>query len=359
MKRKLGLLLIVLTLMLSLVSCGSANSLDAIWKDYEHGISLDLLSNNAFESNNFFGDEVKLTGTYSLEESADEIKTIKFQSTEFETQEFNYTSDGVKLTLSKDDEVYKVLKKSERREGMIKIPLGYALGFTVNLIGDYAIAIILFTLVLKLVLLPISINQTKSQVKMQKVKPIVDKINEKYKHDKQKAQQKTMELYQKAKINPMAGCLPLIINMVLLIAFFRVLMYPDTFIYHNGEPIAHSMLSGEFLWIKNLTNPDLLANIPLFAKIIPANLQGVIPGIMPILTALVTLFSFNSMTSGTAQTEQQGAAMMKSMKYFMPIMFLMLGAKYPASLMVYWTVSSVFQMIQQPIIKKLVDKEVE
>ncbi|MCH4891233.1 YidC/Oxa1 family membrane protein insertase [Acidaminobacter sp. JC074] len=359
MKRKLGLLLVVLTLMLSLVSCGSANSLDAIWKDYEHGVSLDLLSNNAFESNNFFGDEINLTGTYSLSESADEQQYIKFQSTEFDTMEFTYKSDGMTLSLFKDGELFKELDKSERREGMIKIPLGYALGFTVNLIGDYAIAIILFTIALKLVLLPISINQTKSQVKMQKVQPIVAKINEKYKHDKQKAQQKTMELYQKAKINPMAGCLPLIINMVILIAFFRVMMYPDTYIYHDGAPISHALLSGQFLWIQNLTNPDLLANIPLFANIIPENLQGMIPGIMPILTALVTLFSFNSMTSGTAQQEQQGAAMMKSMKYFMPLMFLMMGARYPASLMLYWTISSVFQMVQQPIIKKLVDKEVE
>lgn len=356
MKKKLGLLLIVLTLMFTLMSCGG-NTLDAIWKDYEFGISLDLMGNGSFESNKFFGDETGWTGTYTADT---ENKTITFSSTEFENITYDYELVGTDLKFSTiDGEAFKTLGRSERRTGAIKIPIGYALGFTVNLIGDYAIAIIIFTIFLKIVLLPISIKQMKSTVKMQKVKPIVDKINQKYKHDKQKAQQKTMELYQKAKINPMAGCLPLIVNMVLLIAFFRVLMYPDTFIYHNGAPISHEFLSGSFLWIENLTNPDLLANIPLFANIIPENLHGVIPGIMPILTAIVTLFSFNSMTSGTAQTEQQGAAMMKSMKYVMPVMFLMLGARYPASLMVYWTMSSVFQMIQQPIIKKLVDKEDE
>lgn len=353
MKKKLGLLLIVLTLMFTLISCGS-DPLDSIWKDYENGISLDLLSNGAFESNNFFADEVDHTGTYVVTEN----NIITLNSTEYGEQKYTYEVEGgTKLVLIQNETVFKSLDKSERREGLIKIPIGYALGFTVNMIGDYAIAIILFTILLKVVLLPISINQTKSQVKMAKVKPIVDKINEKYKHDKQKAQQKTMELYQKAKINPMAGCLPLIINMVLLISFFRVLLYPDTYIYHDGQPITHTLLSGSFLWIENLSKPDLLANIPLFANIIPENLQGTIPGIMPILTALVTLFSFNSMTSGTQQ--QEGAAMMKSMKYVMPLMFLMLGARYPGSLMLYWTVSSVFQMVQQPIIKKLVDKEVE
>lgn len=357
MKKKLGLIFIVLTLMFTLISCGG-NPLDAIWKDYEHGVSIDLLSNNAFESYNFFENEQKHTGTYSYEE-IDKVKYITFQSTEYGTQKFEYELEGLTIKFKKDGELFKVLDKSERREGMIKIPIGYALGFTVGLIGDYAIAIIIFTIFLKVILLPISISQIKSQTKMQKVQPIVAKINEKYKHDKQKAQQKTMELYQKAKINPMAGCLPLIINMVLLIAFFRVLMYPDTFIYSGGEPISHTLLSGSFLWIENLTNPDLLANIPLFANIIPESAQGWVPGIMPIVTALVTLFSFNTMTTGSTDSQQQGAAMMKSMKYFMPLMFLMLGAKYPASLMVYWTVSSVFQMIQQPIIKKLVNKEVE
>ncbi len=355
MKKKLGLLLIVLTLMFTLISCGG-NPLDAIWKDYANGVSLDLLSNGAFESSNFFADELNHTGTYLVSDN----NVLTLTSPTFGEQKYSYeVSGGTDITLSQNEVVFKELKKSERRSGLIKIPIGYALGFTVNLIGDYAIAIILFTILLKIVLLPISINQTKSQVKMAKVQPIVAKINEKYKHDKQKAQQKTMELYKKAKINPMAGCLPLIINMVLLISFFRVLLYPDVFIYHDGQPIPHSMLSGSFLWIENLTNPDLLANIPLFAKIIPANLQGSIPGIMPILTSLVTLFSFNSMTSGTAQAPGQSNAMMKSMKYMMPLMFLMLGARYPAALMVYWTVSSVIQMIQQPIIKKLVDKEVE
>lgn len=352
MKKKLGLLFIVLTLMFTLISC-SSDPLDGVWKDNEVNMSIDLLSNGSFISNHFFEDELDHEGSYVV--SDDSVVTVI--SPTYGEQKYSYEIKGTELKLSQNEEVVLELDKSERRSGYVKMLIGYLLGFTVNLIGDYSIAIIVFTIFLKVVLLPISINQTKSTVKMNKVKPIVDKINEKYKHDKQKAQQKTMELYQKAKINPMAGCLPMIINMVLLIAFFRVLLYPDVFIYANGVPISYETLSGSFLWIDNLTEPDLLAKIPLFANIIPENLQGTIPGIMPVLTAIVTLFSFNSMTSGTQP--QQGNAMMTSMKYVMPLMFLVLGAKYPASLMIYWTVSSLFQMVQQPIIKKLVDKEVE
>jgi YidC/Oxa1 family membrane protein insertase len=352
MKKKLGLLFIVLMLMLTLISC-SSNPLDSVWKDNKINRSIDLLSNGSFISNNFFDNEIKHEGSYVVSE--DDVLTIK--SEVYGDYKYSYEIKGTELKLSQNEELVIELDKSERRTGYVKMIIGYALGFTVNLIGSYSIAIIVFTVFLKIVLLPISINQTKSTVKMNKVKPIVDKINEKYKHDKQKAQQKTMELYKKAKINPMAGCLPMIINMVLLIAFFRVLLYPDVFIYAKGAPLAYEQLSGSFLWIGNLTEPDLLAKLPLFANIIPENLHGSIPGIMPILTAIVTLFSFNSMTAGSQP--QQGNAMMTSMKYVMPLMFLMLGARYPASLMIYWTVSSLFQMIQQPIIKKLVDKEVE
>lgn len=354
MKRKLGLLIIVLTLVLTLVSC-SGSPLEGIWKDYENGVILDLFSNGSFESTNFYADEADHVGSYVIEPN----NVIILKSPDYGESTFTYVQSATEITLSQNEVPFKTLDKSERRSGMIKVPIGVALGFTVNLIGDYAIAIILFTIVLKVVLLPISIKQTKSQIKMQKVQPIVNKINEKYKHDKQKAQQKTMELYQKAKINPLSGCLPLVLNMVLLISFFRVLLYPDTFIYHNGEPISHTLLSGNFLWIENLTNPDLLANFSFFANIIPENLQGSIPGIMPILTSVVTLFSFNSMSAGATQGNNQTNAMMKGMKYAMPLMFLVLGARYPAALMLYWTISSVFQMVQQPIIKRLVDKEVE
>jgi len=336
-----------------LFSCGS-DPLEGVWKQGTTNIDFD--DDGKVITNNFFNeDELDVTGLY---EKVSDNK-VSITSSNGEKVEYNYEIKSSKLLLSQDGETKFEFAKSSRREGYIRMFIGFLLGFTVNLIGDYAIAIIVFTIFLKVVLLPISINQTKSSVKMQKVSPIVKKINEKYKHDKQKAQQKTMELYQKAKINPLAGCLPLIINMVLLISFFRVLLYPDVYIYHGGQSIIHlkeGILEGSFLWIKNLSEPDLLAKIPMFAKIIPESLHNNIPGIMPILTAAVTLFSFNSMT--TAQPDQANNAMMKSFKYIMPLMFLMLGAKYPAALMVYWTVSSLFQMVQQPIIKKLVDKEV-
>ena len=352
MKKRLSLVLIIAMMTMLLLSC-AGNPLDGVWKNVEGG-TIDFNDENQIQTNLFFGDEENLSGSYST--TSDDKLIIT--SVKYGESEYDYEIKGTELILKQNDETIMTLEKSQRREGYIRMFIGTLLGFSVHLIGDYAIAIILFTILLKVVLLPISIKQTKSTVKMNKVAPIVKKINEKYKHDKQKAQQKTMELYSKAGISPLAGCLPLIINMVLLISFFRVLLYPEAYLYYKGAVITNTLpgiLDGSFLWIKNLSEPDLLAKLPIFANIIPGSMANVIPGIMPILTSVVTLFSFNSMTP--AQPGQENNVMMKSLKYMMPLMFLVLGSRYPASLMLYWTVSSVFQMIQQPVIKKLVDKE--
>ncbi len=353
MKKKIGLLLLIVMLSMVFVSCGS-EPWEGVWKISDGYGKLNLLSNGTFVSNDFFKNEKDNQGSYIVNGN-----TITFNSPAFNNQKYTYeVSKATEFKLFKDgNEVYSAVR-SESRSGYFKIAIGVMLGFTINLIKDYALAIIVFTIILKLVLLPLSIKQTKSTIQMNKVQPIVAKINEKYKNDKQMAQQKTMELYKKAKINPLAGCLPMIVNMVLLIAFFRVLLYPDVFIYHKGVAVDHQLLTGSFLWVENLSKPDLLVNIPIFKSIIPENWQMMVPGIMPIVTALVTLFSFNAMTGG-APSNPQSTAMMTSMKYFMPLMFLFLGAKYPASLMLYWTVSSVFQMIQQPLIKKMVEKKEE
>ncbi len=353
MKKKIGLLLLIVMLSMVFVSCGS-NPWEGVWKISDGYGKLDLISNGTFISNDFFGNEKDNQGSYIVNGN-----TITFNSPAFDNQKYTYEiSKGAEFKLLKDGKVAYSAVRSEKRSGYIKIIVGLLLGFTVDVVKNYAIAIIIFTIILKLVLLPLSIKQMKSTVQMNKVQPIVAKINEKYKNDKAMAQQKTMELYKKAKINPLAGCLPMIINMVLLVAFFRVLQFPDVFIYNKGISVDHKLLTESFLWVGNLSEPDLLINIPIFKSIIPESWQMLVPGIMPIVTALVTLFSFNAMTGG-APSNPQSTAMMTSMKYFMPLMFLFLGAKYPASLMLYWTVSSVFQMIQQPLIKKMVEKKEE
>lgn len=351
MNKKFSLILIFVVLMLVMTSC-SSNPLIGPWKD-DAG-TIDFTKDNTILVTSHFGlDEGAINYTIDGKVLVLDIPSVG-------KEEYLYEISGTSLSLKSDGEIKYELMKTSNRTGVIKPLVGTMLGFVVNMLGNYGIAIIIFTILIKLVLLPISINQQKSSMKMQKVSPIIKKINEKYKNDKQKAQEKTMELYKKAKINPFAGCLPMIVNMAILIAFFRVLLYPEVYIFFGGESIVFKhpdILHGSFLWVKDLSNPDLMASLPGIGSLIPAKYASMIPGIMPILTALLTLFSFNSLTAG--QPEQANNSMMKGMKYMMPLMFLFMGAKYPAALMLYWTVSSIFQMVQQPIIKKLVNKEVE
>lgn len=96
-----------------------------------------------------------------------------------------------------------------------------------NIISNYGIVIILLTVIVRIVLIPLTISQTKSMAKMQKLQPELKELQKKYKDDKQKLQQETMEFYKKNNVNPMAGCLPLILQMPVFFALFQALRNPS------------------------------------------------------------------------------------------------------------------------------------
>ena len=104
-------------------------------------------------------------------------------------------------------------------------PLRWIIDLLYSWVGSYSIAIILFTLVVKLILLPLDIKQRHSMRKMQLIQPKVDEINKKYEKDPEKRSAKTMELYKKEKCNPMSGCLPMLIQMPILFAMFAVMRH--------------------------------------------------------------------------------------------------------------------------------------
>ncbi len=137
-----------------------------------------------------------------------------------------------------------------------------------QLTGNYGVAIILLTLLVKIVLLPLTIKQTRSMIAMQKIQPEIKKLQEKYKDDKEKLSQEMMKFYKDNKINPLGGCLPLLLQMPVFIALFTVLrkylLTPPTLIvgmtfnkllgfYSSGGVIVKiAPKSAGFLWIKNL-----------------------------------------------------------------------------------------------------------
>lgn len=207
---------------------------------------------------------------------------------------------------------------------MIAKPLGVLLNFLYGVVGSYGIAIILFTIVIKLVLLPLTIQQLKSTKAMNEIQPKLKELQEKYKNDKEKLNVKTMELYKEYKVNPVGGCLPLLIQLPIIFGLFSVLREPTKYIV---DPVFATAVNEAFLWIPNLSEPDLW--------------------ILPILAGITTYFSMNS--AGAAPVQNQT---MKTMNMIFPVMILWWGRSFPAGLTLYWVVSNAFQMAQQYFMPK-------
>lgn len=202
---------------------------------------------------------------------------------------------------------------------MISKPLGMLLSFLYNFIGNYGISIILFTIIIKLVLLPLTFKQLQSTKQMNEVQPKIKELQEKYKNDKEKLNMKIMELYKEYKINPMAGCLPLLIQLPIIFGLFNVLREPMKYI---TDPAFANAVNEGFLWVANLSQPDKV--------------------ILPVIAGVTTYLSMRSTTGTGAQNQT-----MKTMNMILPVMIIFWGRSFPAGLTLYWVISNLFQMVQQ------------
>lgn len=188
--------------------------------------------------------------------------------------------------------------------------MGNIFEFIFSFTGNYGLAIVVFTVIVKLILLPLTVPQINSSKKMQEIQPQVAELQKKYKNDPQTMNQKVMELYQKNHVNPMSGCLPLLIQLPILWALFTM--------FRN-----YSALSGVgFLWINDLSKPDAYY-------------------ILPILAGLTTYITTAMITPKNAPSNQT------MMNYMMPVMMAWITLTLPAGLGVYWVVSNIFQIAQQ------------
>ena len=192
--------------------------------------------------------------------------------------------------------------------------LTFLLNTTDKYVGNFGVSIIIVTILIKIMLLPLTLKQDKSMKEMKKLQPELEKIKEKYANDKQMLNIKTMELYKEHKVNPLGGCLPLLLQLPILFALFGVL--------RSGIIPADS----SFLWLK-LTDKD-----PYY--------------ILPILNGAVSFFQQKLM--GSADSNPQ----MKNMMYIFPIMMIYISYKMPSGLQLYWLTSSILAVVQQYFIMK-------
>ena len=205
--------------------------------------------------------------------------------------------------------------------GVIARPLGWLLDLMYGFISNYGITVIAFTLIVKLCLYPLYIKQTKSTVKMAEVQPKMMALQQKYANDKETLNIKMAELYKEEKFNPMGGCLPMLIQMPIIMGLFALLRNPMMYISDDSMIFA---FHESFVWIKDLSQPDLW--------------------ILPIAAGVATFFSF-WMNQQSGLNPQAGSNMMTNiMKYFFPIMIVWLARSYPSALAIYWFMSQFIQI---------------
>ena len=208
-------------------------------------------------------------------------------------------------------------------------------------IHNYGLVILLMTLLIKLLISPLTIKSYKSTAKMQVIKPEIDKINEKYpdQKDAMKKQQATMELYQKAGISPMGGCLPMLLQMPILFAMFRFF------------PASIELRQQKFLWADDLSAYDSIVDFGFNVPLLGDHLS-----LFALLMAL-TMFFYSKMTSGQMSNDPNMAGMKFMSVWLMPIMMFFICNNLSAALSYYYLLSNIITMGMTWYIRKYVVTE--
>lgn len=207
---------------------------------------------------------------------------------------------------------------------------GMMLYFLYTVVHNYGWAIVLFTIICKLIILPLNIKSTKSMREMQALQPELQRLQKKYKNNPDKLQQETMQLYKIYNVNPMGGCLPLLLQLPIIYALFGALREPAKYVFTNGGAEAASQ---GFLWIPNLANPD-----PYY----------ILPILCCVFTYITQKFTMSVQPTGDASAQST----QKMMLYMMPLMIGFMAMSMPAGVSLYWVVQNIFTFIQQFIMMR-------
>lgn len=215
-------------------------------------------------------------------------------------------------------------------------PIFKGLHYLFGLTGNYGVAILLMTVVLKIILFPLANKSYVSMSHMKDAQPKIKKLQERYKDDRQKLQQEMMELYKKEKINPMAGCLPILIQIPIFFALYKVL-------YVTIE-MRHQPFFG---WLKDLSAPDPMTPLTLFGAIDWSPPAFLAVGILPILMGISMWLQqkLNPQSAAMDPTQQK-------IMSFLPIIFTFIMAPFSAGLVLYWTWNNILSIGQQWVIMR-------
>lgn len=259
---------------------------------------------------------------------------------------------------------------------------GMIIRFIYELVNnDYLISILIFTFITKIVLFPLSLGQIKSTEKLKKIAPKDKEIREKYKNDKQKQSEELTKLYSENKINPLGGCLPIIIQIPIVLAMFYIVKEPLTYILQtpaeeiktytqqvlNKQDVTNAEIQQNQLVVakeKNLIDMQVfkgfnLGDVPsnVFAKEENKKVNPIVL-IIPIITIGVSFLQIRLSKQNMNMSEEQ-AEMQKSMNFTMPIISGIIAFTMPLALGVYWLFGNIIQIFQQLLIQQIIKKDEE
>ncbi len=312
----------------------------------QHFFTSVLLTDTPFKKANFASKNI----ANSSELDDKDIKVTKeFAATmplELSGGELNYNMDWYYGPTD-----YRILNSYERNLDEI-VPLGWGIFGVINrylfipffgfLSGflPYGVAIIVMTIIVRIILSPVTYKSYLSQAKMKVLRPEITEINEKHKDNAMKKQQETMALYGKAGVNPMSGCLPALMQIPVFYALF------------NFFPSAFQLRQKSFLWADDLSSYDKIAQLPFEIPFYGDHIS-----LFPIL-ASVAIFIYMTMTTGqTMQTQQPGMPNMKFIMYLSPVMMLFFFNNYASGLSLYYFISNLITIGIMLVIKNVIIDE--
>ena len=209
---------------------------------------------------------------------------------------------------------------------IIAKPLLYVLKFFDRYTGNYGVAIILLTVLIKILFWPLTHKSYKSMKEMQKIQPLMAKIREKYKDNREMMNKEMMSLYKTYKVNPMGGCLPMVIQIPVFFALYRIL--------GSSIELRHAPF---ILWINDLSAPDRLFHLPFHIPLMTP------PSGIPVLTLLMGA----SMFLQQKMTPTPGDPTQAKIMLLMPVIFTFMFINFPSGLVLYWLVNNVLSIGQQ------------
>lgn len=256
---------------------------------------------------------------------------------------------------------------------IIAVPFGYIMRLIYEIIGNYGLSIIAFSLLAKLVMLPFSIKTKKSMLDMQRIQPKLNELQRKYGKDQQKLSMEMQKLYQEEGVSPFGSCLPTLITFPIMIGLYYVISKPLT--YFMGLSAAEITTLGEILGVVSENaytmeiqiaglisqNFDAVAHVSEKLMNVDFNFFGLnlattpsfkefgLMWLIPILSG-VTAYLLSNITMKMQGTDMAQNSSTSTMKYMMPLMSVYFGFILPAGLGVYWIANNVFSALQEVLL---------